>query len=624
MFHNRTLRSWPAGLPVLVLASLSARAQNHAPLAPTITEPRPGRIVAPSDLHMEAGPFTDQDASDTHRCTDWEVVQAADGQRVWITSCIGGLERVHTHLGDGVFSGPLAGQRALAPETAYRLRVRFRDSSGEAATEWSPWSERDFTTGALTQVFPLNVQDILNSPAPRLTQVLPTGTPPAQVRLEDALGQLLLLVSGSAGGNLVSERHDGFLIDGGPDSWVAAKPEGAALCRELGLGDALIETIPANRRVYLAHQGGLVPMPEGVVLGVPTRFAPLAKSPVLSWSAKLRAAADLVLPATPPPGDNDLSLGELVAARLGRDAVVSLVEPLLAGIYAGDAWSLSAKATFPQLLEMAKRDRSLLRAARAAVPKRHGGNVAPSAFVSLRDGVGSLVGALVGALPDGALRLSTTARALRRGRTSRWEVELSNGELLPADNVVLGLPAHVSAKLVATSLPALSAALGEIPYTSAATVFFAYRRGDVPHALDATGFVVPRREGMRILAGTWVSSKWPGRAPEGMVLMRAFLGGIGREDGLLRSDEALVSEARVDLERLLRMRAEPLFTRVFRFLRTSPLPTVGHLARVKHVRALVAAEPGLHVIGSAYDGVGIPDTIRLATAAGRSIAGAAS
>ena len=433
----------------------------------------------------------------------------------------------------------------------------------------------------------------------------------AQVTVVEALGR--------AGGNLMSERHEGFLIDGGPDSWVAAKPQGAALCRELGLGDDLIETISANRRVYVAHRGGLVPLPEGVVLGTPTRLRPMARTPLLSWPGKLRALFDLVLPATEIP--EDVSLGELVAARIGREAVTALVEPLLAGIYAGDAWTLSARATFPQLVEMLRRERSLLKAARDAAPKRHGGYVPPSAFVSLRGGVGQLVDALAASLPAGTVRYSTRVTAVRKGASSPWEVALDTGEVLAADHVVLGVAPTFAASLVREAAPGLSEALDAVPCTSAATVFFAHERRSIPHALDATGFIVPKREGMRILAGTWVSSKWPGRAPEGKVLMRAFLGGVGREASLARPDEELVSEARVDVERLMKFRAEPLFTRVFRFTRTSPLPTVGHLARVARIRAEAANAPGLHPIGSAYDGVGIPDTIKLADATGRALAG---
>ncbi len=428
----------------------------------------------------------------------------------------------------------------------------------------------------------------------------------------------VLEASARAGGNLVTERHEGFLIDGGPDSWVAAKPEATALCRELGLGDAIIETIPENRRVYLAHRGGLVKMPEGVVLGVPTKLGPMLRTPLLSWSAKARLVADLVLPPTEVP-EGDVSIGELVARRLGREAAGAFVEPLLAGIYAGDAWSLSARATFPQLVEFAKRDRSLMHAARAAAPKRHAGGAPPSAFHSLRDGVGSLVDALVKALPEGSVRFGSPVASVTPGTETRWRVTLADGSHLDADDVVLGASTHLAATLVRPTSAPLADALAAVPYTSAATVFFAYPRRALAHPLDATGFVVPKREGMRLLAGTWVSSKWPHRAPEGTVLLRGFLGGLGREGALDRPDDELVSEARIDLERLMRFRAEPLFTRVYRFRQTSPLPSVGHHARVAAIRALLAAHPGLHAIGSAYEGVGIPDTIRLATKTGDAI-----
>jgi protoporphyrinogen/coproporphyrinogen III oxidase len=423
----------------------------------------------------------------------------------------------------------------------------------------------------------------------------------------------VLEASSRTGGNLVTEHHDDLLIDGGADGWVAAKPEGAALCREAGLGDALIETIAANRRVYVAHHGSLVRMPEGVVLGLPTKIRPVLRSPLISPLGKLRMLADFCMPRTKILSD-DISLGELVEQRLGRETVAALVEPLLAGIYAGDAWKLSAKSTFPKLLEIARTDRSMLRAAKTAAPARHGGTVVASAFLSLKNGMGSLPDALVALLPPNTVRLNTVVEKVHRSENNTWMVVLRDGTALVADHVVIGLPAHAAAKLVRETSQVLGGALSEIPYTSAATVFFGYTRRDIAHPLDATGFVVPKREGMRLLAGTWVSSKWPGRASEKTFLMRGFLGGLGREDGLKRDDRELVAEARIDLERLMKTRAEPFFTRVFRFTQTSPLPAVGHTKRVAMIRKQLSSTQGLHCIGSAYDGVGIPDSIRLATA----------
>lgn len=419
----------------------------------------------------------------------------------------------------------------------------------------------------------------------------------------------LLEASDRYGGNLVTERVDGFLIDGGPDSWVAAKPAGAALCRDLGLGDALIETIPENRRVYVCHDQRLVPLPAGVVLGVPTRVRPMLRSPLLPWSARLRLLADLVLPSSRPRDDE--SLGGLVARRLGRGVVESLTEPLLAGVYAGDAWGLSARATFPQLIALAGKGGSLVRRAREAAPSRHPNAPAPSAFVSLRDGVGSLVDALLREVPAATRHTGRrVARVLRDG--ARWRVEEVDGTVHTADHVVFALPAWRTAELVRDIDPSLAVTAKAIPYASAATAFFAWRRSEVPHALDATGFVVPRREGLRILAATWVSSKWPGRAPEGHVLMRAFVGGAAHDERARASDEAITQMAATDLCGVMKIRAAPRFTRVYRFLDTSPQPTLGHIERVAAVREALSRHRGLHVLGSAWNGVGIPDVIALA------------
>lgn len=415
------------------------------------------------------------------------------------------------------------------------------------------------------------------------------------------------------GGNLVTERHGDLQIDGGPDGWVAAKPEAAALCRALGLGEDLIETVAHNRRVYVAHRGRLEPVPEGVVLGVPTRLGPALRSPLLSLRGKARLALDLVLPPSPPP-PRDVSLGDLVGRRLGREVVEALTEPLLAGVYAGDAWTLSARQTFPQLLAMAARDPSLLRAAALAAPQRHPGAAPPSAFVSLRRGTGSLIDALAAALPDGVVHTATPARALRRRPTdadTRWTVDTDAGPL-DADHVVLGLPTHAAGRLVAGVDARAAAALSAIPYGSAATVFFAFPRDAVPHRLDATGFVVPHREGMEILASTWVTSKWPGRAPDDTVLLRVFVGGTAHADHMGRSDDDLVALARRNLSRLLPISAAPSFTRVYRFHQTSPQPTVGHASRVAAIAEAMAPHAGLYPIGSAYQGVGISDVVRLA------------
>lgn len=421
------------------------------------------------------------------------------------------------------------------------------------------------------------------------------------------------------GGNLSTEHHEGFVIDPGPDSWVSAKPEATELAQELGLGNELIETVAANRRVYLVHRGELVALPEGLVLGVPTRLGPVLRSPLLSPFGRARIALDLVLSRRPI--DDDISIGELVAQRMGTEVVEALTEPLLAGIYADDAWSLSARSTFPKLIEFASR-KSLLRAARSAAPRRSGGAL-PSSFMSLRHGVGSLIDALEKNLPPGSIRRSVRACKVSKvpdGHSGpKWAVTLDDGGLLLADRVVLALPSHSAAKLVESTLPSVGRALGAITWSSAATVFFAWKREVIPHAMNATGFIVPRRENRAVMAATWVSSKWPGRAPEGMALVRAFVGGARSEDSVKLSDGELTAMALDELSSIMGVRAKPQWSKVYRFIESAPQPRVGHAARVQAIQDTLGQHPGLYALGSWRDGAGIPDVIRGANVTARAM-----
>ncbi|MBL8603717.1 MAG: protoporphyrinogen oxidase [Myxococcales bacterium] len=423
------------------------------------------------------------------------------------------------------------------------------------------------------------------------------------------------------GGNLITERIGELQIDGGPDGWVAAKRDGETLCRELGLGDALVETQRENRKVYMVHRGALTPTPEGIVLGVPTRVGPVLRSPMLSPLGKARMLLDRVLPRRVAAGD--VSLGALVADRLGSEVVEAFTSPLLAGVYAGDAWQLSARSTFPQLVKMAATQPSLLLAAREAAPRRHPGAPPPSAFVSLRGGTGSLIDALAAQLAPGTVRRDTPVRAITR-EGARYRVSTHDGAI-DADAVMLALPAHRSARIVEDLDPAVARALSAIGYGSAATVFFALPRAAVKHPMDATGFVVPRREGFDILASTFVSAKWPHRAPRDTALIRVFVGGTAHAEHLGLSDAALTAMGWRALKRLITVDAEPSFTKVYRFIDTSPQPTVGHRARVEQIADALAPHRGLYLLGSAYEGVGIPDVIGLARrSAARLIAEGAS
>lgn len=432
------------------------------------------------------------------------------------------------------------------------------------------------------------------------------------------LGRAVTLIEArpTLGGNIRTERADGFVIEGGPDSFVAAKPEAAALCRELGLGDRLIGTTAANRRVYVSKAGRLVPLPEGVVLGIPTELRPLITTPVFSWKAKLRMGLDLILPKRRRALSDDESVGGFIRRRLGDDALADLIEPLLGGIYAGDVDALSLRSTFPQLARYEEEHGSLIRAVVATRARaRAAAGAHPSPFLSLAGGMGELIDALETSLrAAGAdLRTDTSLLAIDRPQQGGFDVTVRgpDGEaVLHADEVALAIPAHAAARALGQLDPLLEDGLVRTPYVSTATASLGFDASQVAHRLDAVGAIFPKGEGHRILAATFSSSKWAGRAPEGRVLMRVFFGGHANEAILASTDEELIAVAREELGALLGISGSPAIARVFRYPRSNPQPIVGHAERLRDLRRRAPA--GLHFLGAPFDGIGIPDCVRQA------------
>ena len=415
----------------------------------------------------------------------------------------------------------------------------------------------------------------------------------------------LLEAAPRSGGVIVTERVDGWVIDGGPDALLVHKPAAVDLCRELGLGDRLVPTL-LPRTAYVLREGRLCPLAEGSFLGFPVSFTALAASSLFSWAGKLRMACEIVIPRG---GGDDESIASFVRRRFGEDAADYLAEPLLAGIHAGDAERLSLAALFPQLGDAERRAGSVLRSLRAL-------RVRPSArgaFVSLPGGIGELVEAVAASLGPGAIRLSTRVHAVRRA--GMFTVETDSGTL-PARALVLGVPAWTAGGLLRSVDATLARLCEAVPYASTATVALGYRRNQIRHPLHGSGFVVPRVEQRALLAATWVTSKWPGRAPEGCALLRGFLGGGRDPRRLEQSDEELVATAREALSEILDIDGDPLLTRLYRFPRQSPQYEVGHLQRVAAIEERLAALPGLYLTGSGFRAIGIPDCIADGRAAG--------
>jgi oxygen-dependent protoporphyrinogen oxidase len=427
------------------------------------------------------------------------------------------------------------------------------------------------------------------------------------------------------GGNIHTERRDGFVIDAGPDSFVSSRPQAAALCRELGLGDRLIGTSEKSRKVYIRQGGVEHRLPEGVVLGIPTRLGPLVRTKLFSWPGKVRMGLDLVLPRR--HGGPDESVGAFMRRRLGREAVERLAEPLLGGIYAGNVDTLSLRAAFPQLLDLEDKYGSLIRGTLAQKAKQPPpkGKVPPSVFHSLLGGMGELIETLARTIDKlgGNIRIGAEVEAIADGDVeSHFKVMVrGDAEPVPADDVVLCAPAYAAADALDGLDRELANKLRQIPYVSTATVTVGFPRADVPHPLDASGLIIPKGEKRSVLAATFISSKWVGRAPEDVALMRVFVGGYRDPGALAQTDEELVGLARRELELLTGVRARPLISRVFRYDRANAQPTIGHPERLAKMRALAAKHPGLHLAGAAFDGVGIPDCVRQAEEVAAKIVG---
>jgi oxygen-dependent protoporphyrinogen oxidase len=402
-----------------------------------------------------------------------------------------------------------------------------------------------------------------------------------------------------AGGVVTTERFDGWVIDGGPDSLLVQKPAAVALCRELGIADRLISTL-LPRTAHILRDDRLHPIAEGSFLGFPLTLGALARSSVFTLVGKARMACEIAVPGR--DGGDDESIGAFVRRRFGEEAVDYLAEPLLAGIHAGDVDRLSMRALFPRLLEAERQSGSVIRAFRAL-------RVKPSpqgAFVSLPGGLGELIDALLRVLGSDTVALSARVTDLRRAGVYTIESEAGR---IDARAVVLATPAYVASALLRAFDTRLAALMDAIPYASTATVAFGYRRDQIASPMRGSGFVVPRVERSPLLAGTWVTAKWPHRAPDGHVLLRGFLGG-GRDPRRLdASDSELVSLAREELGRLMGITGEPVLTRLFRWTRQSPQYEVGHLQRTAAIDQRLASIPGMFITGSGFRAIGIPDCI---------------
>jgi oxygen-dependent protoporphyrinogen oxidase len=409
----------------------------------------------------------------------------------------------------------------------------------------------------------------------------------------------LIEASDRPGGVIRTDRFDGWVIDGGPDALLTQKRAAIALCGELGLTDRLVSTL-TPRTAYVLRDGRLHPIPEGSFLGFPVRARALVASSLFSPGGKIRMACEAIIPRS--EDDEDESIASFVRRRFGQEAVDYLAEPLLAGIHAGDVERLSIRALFPRLVDAERQSGSVIRSFRALRMKPS----SQGAFVSLPGGIGELADALAEAIPCETVITGTRVTGLQHA--GAFTLDTTEGSIR-AQAVILAIPAYVAGGILRSVHTGLAGLCEEIPYASTATVAFGYERDQVPHPMRGSGFVVPRVERSPLLAATWVTSKWPHRAPDDHVLLRAFLGGGRDPHRLDQSDEELIEVAREALSDVMSISGPPLFSRLYRWTRQSPQYEVGHLERLAAIDQHLARFPGLFVTGSGFRSIGIPDCI---------------
>jgi oxygen-dependent protoporphyrinogen oxidase len=418
---------------------------------------------------------------------------------------------------------------------------------------------------------------------------------------------LVLEAAERPGGLVFTEYVDGFTIEAGPDSVLAQKPAAVQLCEELGLGPRLI-TMRQPRTAFVLKAGTLHAIPSPSMLGIPMTWRGLARYDLLSWSERLRLGLEALVPARP---QDDESVASFFRRRFGAATVPLIAEPLLGGIHAGDIEALSIRSLFPRFAEAEARRGSVLRTFRRA----HGPALRDGPFRSLSSGMGDLVAALVRRIGPSAVKLGARATTLLR-EADGWAV-LTPAGAFRAPAIVIAVPAHAAAGLLAPHDPAAADLCREVPYVSTVSVTLAWPRASVAHPLEGSGFVVARRTNdLRITACTWVSSKWDGRAPAGWVLLRAFLGGFHDRDLASLADGELAGIAARDLAQVLGITAPPHLTRVYRWFDAGAQHHVGQLARMARLEERLAGLPGLFVAGSGFRSVGIPDCVADGRAAG--------
>ena len=414
----------------------------------------------------------------------------------------------------------------------------------------------------------------------------------------------------SVGGKLFTEKIDGFTVEGGPDSYLPEKIWSVQLIKKVGLAGKMLCSNDERKGTFIYSGGRLHPLPEGVMLMVPTMIMPLVRSSLISWSGKIRMGMELFVP--PRKDRKDESLAEFVTRRLGRECLEKIAEPLVAGIHTSNPDNMSVLATFPRFVEMERKSGSLIKSMVAAMKKMEPQN--PSGpkmtyFMSMKGGMQELVQGCVSYVGAERIRTGTAVVAVEK-KESGYRLTFGDGSTADFDAVVLATPSYVTKEIIGGMDEELCGRLSAIEWSSSATISLAFRKEDIKKPLPGFGFIVPRVENRRINACTWSSIKWSYRAPDDTVLVRSFVGGGHHEELVSLGDKELLATVREELREMIGIKAEPVFSKVYRWFKGMPKYTVGHLERIAAIDEKLKGHKGLFLIGCSYRGIGMGDCVK--------------
>jgi oxygen-dependent protoporphyrinogen oxidase len=432
-----------------------------------------------------------------------------------------------------------------------------------------------------------------------------SGLSAAHFLAQQGVRSTIIEKSDRLGGLIQTDRIEGCELEAGPDSWIAAKASVRELAADLGdLSTQIIGSNDSERKIFIVHKGRLTSFPQGMAMMVPGKWGPVLRSSLFSVGTKLNFLGEVF--QKPRARAEDVSIAQFIGDHFGRQVLDTIAEPLLSGVYGGDAGQLSASSVLPRFLQYERDYGSLIRGVR----KEQKAKSSESLFLSFRGGMQALIDGLKRATADAVDVWQGEVRAVERSG-DRWRVKIAE-DWIAADQIVMACPAHTAARFLENDIPSLASDLAGIPYSSAILVMLVYRKSEIRHSLDGFGFLVPRNERRGVAAATWVNTKFPSRVRPDLVALRAFLVDRDAAERMTMADHELVAVAQSEFQRLMGITAVPIFDTVHRLPQSMPQYVVGHAGRNARIQAALHHLRGLYLIGNAYDGVGIPDCIRLA------------